>query len=425
MTGRMAGIRNGVAEILVKPSLIRLLIVAGLFFYAVLTAFIVLTDRPIDYYTYVIAAYAFMHGQGASLQSEGTYTIIAAKLGIPTFNRYAYPPLTSLVVWPLTILPLQIGAGVWVLSCGVASLGAAVLLSRRADAAWKRSVIILASIGFAPTIGTMSTGQVSAFVLLLTALGISSWRTRESWTGILLGAGICLKPLSIALVWLLAWRARWRALASATLLSAIVGLAGVAAFGSAATIGQLEFLTSIFGSTLRLSDPNPETTENLLGLVTRWLSSNRYGTSLINEPQLALPIYFALALVFGVAVLYLLWPFGRSRKAVELDAALLLVTTLLLSPITELNHMEIAFVAFPALLACSSLRSHALYQRLGLTIAYFLIEVHALFLKYRVFQTVLLLDLATWGMLILWLLLSIEIHSQTKRIVNVNPPSVV
>ena len=289
----------------------------------------------------------------------------------------------------------------------------------------KRSVIILASIGFAPTIGTMSTGQVSAFVLLLTALGLSSWRTRESWTGILLGAGICLKPLSIALVWLLAWRARWRALASATLLSAIVGLAGVAAFGSAATIGQLEFLTSIFGSTLRLSDPNPETTENLLGLVTRWLSSNRYGTSLINEPQLALPIYFALALVFGVAVLYLLWPFGRSRRAVELDAALLLVTTLLLSPITELNHMEVAFVAFPALLACSLLRSHALYQKLGLTIAYFLIEVHALFLKYRVFQTVLLLDLATWGMLILWLLLSIEIHSQTKRIVNVNPPSVV
>jgi len=225
------------------------------------------------------------------------------------------------------------------------------------------------------------------------------------------------------LVWLLAWRARWRALASATLLSAIVGLAGVAAFGLEATIGQLELLTSIFGSTLRLSDPNPETTENLLGLVTRWLSSNAYGTSLTNGPQLVLPVYFALALGFGVAVLLLLWPFGPSKRSLELDAALLLVTTLLVSPITELNHMEIAFVAFPALLACSSLRSHALYQRFGLTIAYFLIEAHALFLKYRVFQTVLLLDLATWGMLILWLLLAIEIHSQSKR--TVNPQSLV
>jgi len=90
----------------------------------------------VDYYTYAIAAYAFTHGIGIYATPEEGYDPIATRLGITVFmTPYLYPPLTAMVVWPLTLIPLHEGAAVWIFSSGLAALGAGLLLAARADPA--------------------------------------------------------------------------------------------------------------------------------------------------------------------------------------------------------------------------------------------------------------------------------------------------
>ena len=79
--------------------------------YSAWAIYAVITDRPIDYYTYVIASYAFRHGVDPYSASDEVYNTIGTTLGLPNWGgHYVYSPLTALVVWPLTLLPPRLGA---------------------------------------------------------------------------------------------------------------------------------------------------------------------------------------------------------------------------------------------------------------------------------------------------------------------------
>jgi hypothetical protein len=96
----------------------------GLVAYFAWSAVIVTTDRPIDYYTYLIAAYALSHGINIYLAPSAVYDRIAIELGILEWASpgYLYQLPTAMMVLPLTAVPLRIGAAVWVFASGVAAL---------------------------------------------------------------------------------------------------------------------------------------------------------------------------------------------------------------------------------------------------------------------------------------------------------------
>jgi hypothetical protein len=393
--------------------------IAGLAFFSGWTAFVVVTDNPVDYYTYVIAAYALTHGINIYLTPDVGYDALAAKLGITTYaTPYAYPPLTAMIVWPLTFLPLRIGAAVWVFSSGLAALAAGLLLGAFADSNWKRRLILVASICFGPTLATMYLGQVNAFVLLLTAYALYLFRrNRNAVGGVSLAIGMWLKPLAIGLAALLVWRVRARPLIGAIIASVIIVFIGLAAFGPNLSLYQFSAYSSIARSTV---DPSTVAQsawpgyQNLFAMLSRWFTTHEFGASLMNSPQLALVLYWVIVAMFLVVTLLLLWPHGSNLQFFEMEFALLLMVTFLLSPSTEIHHLSVGFIAFALLIEGWQSLRHLSWEILATASAYVMINIQAVLLQQGFYgqpwQT-WLLDFATWGEVIMWALLAFHLKN--------------
>lgn len=386
----------------------------------------VATDRPIDYYTYVIASYGFGHGVNPYSASDTVYDTIGRVLGLPSRDgagHYLYSPLTALVVWPLLLLSPRVGATVWLLASGLAALGAALLLGAGADLAWKKRLILCGSIGFLPTLASMSLGQVSGFVLFFTAGALYYWRRhREVGAGVTLAIGLWLKPLAIALVGLALWRARWRSVVAILVASAITAFACAVAYGPPVLLSQSGLYMMVLHSSQDLVPrmvqiQSPEN-QNLLGLLSRWLTTNKYGPPLVNAPQITIPMYWALAAVVLVVSLALLRPLGTDWRWFDIEVAFLIVTSQLLSPVTEINHLALSFIAYAVLIERWNCSRRSSWKELALALAYAMINVHVI-LRYSLWSQLVvgitpLLDLGTWAEIIVWVLLANQLRNRSR-----------
>lgn len=387
----------------------------GVCLYAAWTVFVVLTDRPLDYYVYLIAADTL--GQGENIYQAGpdTYRAAARRLGISTDTPdYLYPPLTALVVWPLGLLPLRAGAALWVAGSGMAALGAALLLAAPAPLNWQRRAIVLATVGFVPVLTTMHAGQVNAFVLLATAAALTALRQqREMQGGAWLAVALWLKPLVAALVTLLLWRGYWRALAGMVVASIVIALASAAAFGLEPVLTQNSGRVAL-AALEPIADPAPPI-QNLRALLGRWLTPHAYGAPLWQAPGLALPLYLACIALTGGVLFWLLWPAGpRSPAQLELEAALLITTTHLLAPLTWYHHLTLLLVALAVLVRCWPDWRRHWWELLLLAGVVLALAVHGLLWKQLVGHT-LLLDLGTWASLLLCLLLARQVCQARQK----------
>jgi hypothetical protein len=392
-----------------------LLFILGTLFYAAWTGFVVAADKPLDYYVYVIAADAFAHGKNIYL-SPDSYAPIAGRLGITNYTMpYRYPLLTALLVRPLLLLPLRLGAVVWIFGNGLAALVAALLLGRDADAVWKRRLILAAAIGFVPILTTMYAGQVNGLVLLAAAAALYAWQqNRHGLSGAWLAVSIWLKLYTAVVAWLMVWRACWRrALVGALIASMAVIALSVFAFGWQPVLSQPSIFSriTVVGGAFGGYPPD----QNLGSLIGRWFIPNEYSPALVNAPQLASPIYWLLAAAFAVATLALLWPPGRQARPFELEAGLLIVTTHLLASATWYHHLAMIFIAFATLIKRwpDWRRPHPSMLLLGL--AYALLAVQGLAWKWFVGYT-LLLDLATWAEIIVWGLSAVQLRKHPASI---------
>jgi hypothetical protein len=133
------------------------IVISGFVIYIAWTGFVVTTDRTLDYYVYVIAAHAFGNGENIYTAIGDPYSKIAQELGItnstsPWYLHYQYPILTALVVYPLTFLPLRVGAAIWVGLSGLAALASSLILCSFTNVTWKRRVILMAGVSFVPVL---------------------------------------------------------------------------------------------------------------------------------------------------------------------------------------------------------------------------------------------------------------------------------
>jgi hypothetical protein len=212
-----------------------------------------------DYYTYILATIALSHGQNIYVASSNDYAHIAIQHAIPCYGYpYLYSTLPAITVWPLTLIPLRLGAAVWIIGSGIAAIASGLLLGAHMDRPWKSDLILLATIGFTPVFSAMHFGQAEAYPLLLTALALYEWRlNRDFLAGVLLALGVWFKPMAAGLLLLICWRFRWRALAGVA--SVLTVVAGVVAFGLGPTLTQLNSLVPFFQftSSMPMSCRNP------------------------------------------------------------------------------------------------------------------------------------------------------------------------
>jgi hypothetical protein len=189
------------------------------------------------------------------------------------------------------------------------------------------------------------------------------------------------------------------------------------AFGSKVILDQLKPYQSILQPTVDpslVTDSSWPGNQNLFALLSRLLTPNEFGPSLMNSPQLVLITYWIFAVAFVAGALALLWPFGLDLRYFELEFALLLAMTLLVSPITQIHHLTVAFIPFALLIERQQTWKRLNWYMLFSGAAYAMMNIQTVLLQQRVFGDLLLLDLATWAEVIIWGLLAIELLNRRR-----------
>jgi glycosyl transferase family 87 len=383
------------------------LLILGLVFYGAWTAFVVATNRPVDFYVYVIGASGLSRGIDIYNAPRSTYDQLAAEFGISNYEgAFQYPLFTALIVRLLSFLPLKVMASVWIFGSGLASLASGFLLGRGCVEPWKRRLILLAAIGFVPTLTTMNAGQINAYVLLFTIVGLLLLQqAKEGRGGFVLALGLWLKPLAALLAGLLLWRWRGRAIVGIAVASVAILAITTITFGP--SLAAVQFGGS--GGFLSLLGFAHPANDNFNGLFSRWFTPNDFGTPLIAAPFLAVAAYLVTAALLLIADLWLLWPSGPTRVPLLAEAAIVVVTTHLIVPLTWYHHLTMTFIGFAVLIASWRDWRRSYPAMVALGVAYMCLAIHGLFWHAFVGQT-LLLDLATWAELLIWILLALDLY---------------
>ena len=371
-----------------------------------------------DYYTYVIAAIALSHGQNIYVASLSDYAHIGMQYGVPCWGYpYLYSPLSALIAWPLTLIPLRLGAAIWIIGSGIAAVASGLLLGSQADRPWKSELILISTIGFIPIFSAMRLGQAEAFPLFFTALALYEWRrNRRFLGGGLLAFGVWFKPMAAALIFLICWRRQWRILAGAVVVSLLSIGAGIVAFGLEPTLTQFSSFVPFLRFTSSIT-PAPDFRQNLLGIIVTFLPAL--------QAQWIILVYSAVGALLVLGTLMMLWPPGRRAGDLGLEAGLLIATTTLLFPATEFHHLIMLLLCFAPLILAWQLPNKGSWKSWGaLAAAYALITIQGIYdfnlfglSKYSPDPRITFFTLlsSTWAQVILWILLAIQLRRHRNR----------
>lgn len=129
----------------------------------------------------------------------------------------ANPPTTSLLLWPLSYLPVEQARLVWIVANGLMLWGGITLLVWTFATPPRLLVLtLLLSIGmlFQPVIDNFRFGQAYVLIFLLLATAIVTWKKQQAKLGgLILTLALLFKTAGAMLLPLLAWQRRWRFLA--------------------------------------------------------------------------------------------------------------------------------------------------------------------------------------------------------------------
>jgi hypothetical protein len=139
---------------------------------------------------------------------------------------------------------------------------------------------------------------------------------------------------------------------------------------------------------------------------------------LVIAPYFAQAAYLVTAALLLIADLWLLWPPGPSRAPLLAEAAIVVVTTHLVVPLTWYHHLTMTFIGFAVLIASWRDWRRPSAAMVAWGVAYVCLAIHGLFWHVFVGQT-LVLDLATWAELLLWILLAFDLYQlRTRRAIS-------
>ena len=103
-----------------------------------------------------------------------------------------------------------------------------------------------------------------------------------------------------------------------------------------------------------------------------------------------------------------------------MEVAFLIVTTQLLSPVTEINHIALSFIAFAVLMERWNDWRRPSCNILALVLAYAMMNVQVILWSRRVLGITPLLDLGTGAEIIVWILLANQLRIRSRAGMNPN-----
>lgn len=262
----------------------------------------------------------------------------------------ANPPTTSLMLWPLSFVSIEQARLIWTLTNAAMLFGGLALLT------WTfisqpclRAFAVLASLGmlFQPALENIKLGQAYLLIFLLLSIAVAAWskiglpgtdrpKFADSLGGATLGLALVLKTAGWALLPLLAWQKRWRALVLTAGTAGAVLLLTLPLFPPPLwqRYGELLRETSSSAATCV---PAYQTTRSLLCQLfvfePTWSKS----------PVINLP-WLASFILIGLAVLTLLANFWLARRDPTLALTAMIAWGVIFAPLGEAYHHTVMLI---------------------------------------------------------------------------------
>jgi len=246
--------------------------------------------------------------------------------------QFKYSPFSAILYLPLSILPLPAAKGIWFFLI-IASVAVLVYLSRRLlqirDKPWLTLLALLILARY--FLRELQLGQINALIAMLLIFMVwlmiqeddsSRALKATSWTGLLWGLAVALKPYALIFFPYFILKRKWDLLIWGWTFLILSLFIPSIFYGLKGNIRVLqEWVTSLSRSTPHLLDSQDNI--SLLGCLMKWTGNRTVSISVF------------IAVVLGLAALLLsLVLKGRGRReAPVLDGALLFILIPLLSPL--------------------------------------------------------------------------------------------
>jgi hypothetical protein len=361
--------------------------------YASWIGYVLYQDRPLDFYTYYLASYGFAHGMniyelqgGENGQASQMWASLAAATGVTWYApAYLYPPLTALIVWPLTGLPPRWAAGVWLVASAAAIIAAVWLLGRTSRLSYGVHLGYALLLCFFPPLVTLYAGQVNGLVLFALALAYYSLRRSDVGLGAAAGAAALLKVVPLAHVLYLAWRRRWRAFLIGCGVITGLSLASLPLVGSSGLAWYLRYGAS-------LGQPGSQVptgaNQTLNGFLSRLLLAAQAAGLVTDAASVGPWLWLALSLILVAATVALCWPAshadegsrrsGASQAVPQLEFALVTTAVVMIPPFTWYHQFVLLLIPLFVLVEHSLTRPALRWMLVPLAAGYLATDIHGL-----------------------------------------------
>jgi hypothetical protein len=379
-----------------------LLVAALLVLYAGWIGYVMIRDKPCDFYLYYLAAYGFTHG--ADVYGSVNWERLAREVGITYYAPpYRYPPLTAELVWPLLLFPPRWAALVWLIASALAFAVSAWLLGRSSRSPFGMALALGLLLFFVPPLTTLHAGQVNGFLLLALALALYAFaRERPHWVGAGVAIGTLLKLVPVAHLAYLGWRRQWRAMLAGVivvvlLLGSAVPLVGWSGFASYArnffALGSAGILMPTGSS------------QSISSFFARLLLPGEGRWYLADAPQLARWLGTIVSVLLVLATVALCWPRGDPARLFALEFALVTTAISMLTPYVWYHQLAVLLIPFFVLAERALAQPRLRWILVPLAIGYLASDVHGL-AWHRLEFCPLLASMPFYTTLMLWGLLA-------------------
>ncbi len=293
-----------------------------------LVLMIALTPKN-DFGRTFLSAAAFVHGEDMYGRNPSIPWELEDGSTIDLWNLN--PPHFHLLLLPLAWLPAGVALVPWLLAnavCGYYSLRTIVREAGLTFTVEQRPLVLLGLLGFIGTASALVTGHMSFLLLGLVTL---SWHAARHgrWTvsGVWLGLALGVKPFLLFLVPYFLWRRQWRATAALAVTVLLCAAAGFLVFGADNHRAWWHVLRSADNwAWLPMN-------ASILGFLTRTFSTNPIFTPLASaSPDQLRAAWLSAGIPMGLLTYGAAFRDG-SRRSVDRAFALMLVGSLLLSPL--------------------------------------------------------------------------------------------
>jgi Glycosyltransferase family 87 len=293
---------------------------------------------------------------GVTLYVEAAQCLIDGKQLQVCNAFYTYPPIVALATIPLLPLPLVLQNLVWYLLTLGGLAGCIVLSARLAqrlapahwsprDLAWLYGLGIVVGLRFIfAAISSQSYDAIVVLLVLAGLLGLAGSRTSRSqeWAGASLACAAALKATPLLFLPYLIYKRHYRAAAAmAIVLVAVSGLPDLL-FAAGREGGERSYLLAWLSQVAhpaladKLNDAphvfwwaNDSNNHSLRGLVGMFLPD---GSSAFKAAL------YAICAVYLATIFLLVRRSGNGPSALAVDGSLLLISMLMLSPMSSESH---------------------------------------------------------------------------------------